>query len=388
MQKIDPKKKLLSVVFFKQRDHKMDQTPLYDKTLPKLPKQPVGFIYGSLQRSKENTGYVTLDIDIRDSTHIEKVTFEKQLEISNYAASTPMSFYEVDHTENNNTLDIEKQSLFIEGDLFYYWYGIHDQLEISDVTNMQSSDTLDYINEQRDLMRQEEDSRDDDKGENAGILNYYECQGFEVKHTLQRQKDRIFFKNTVAIFNNLENAAYVVQQLKPNELRYSVTLVNSSIRKPSSKGQLVGQNRLFADMQLQDLKFGFDQNYFQFVIPRHINFMLSYIYEGHNMKILVDDKTVDVKERINDMSLATKFQSPIPKFFYPLESDVVSGNNSDLIAQIMKTKLKFSKNIVHFDGLKLESEYDIETNMHHKFVDEEKTDKLMCLRQSNDAKDK
>jgi len=54
-------------------------------------------------------------------------------------------------------------------------------------------------------------------------------------------------------------------------------------------------------MPLQDIKCGFDHNYFQYVVPRHMNFMLSYIYEGHNLKILVDGKTIDVREKINDM---------------------------------------------------------------------------------------
>ena len=58
-------------------------------------------------------------------------------------------------------------------------------------------------------------------------------------------------------------------------------------------------------MPLADLQFGFDQNYFQYVIPRHMNFMLSYIYQGHNLKILIDGKTVDVREKMSDMSLAT-----------------------------------------------------------------------------------
>lgn len=39
-------------------------------------------------------------------------------------------------------------------------------------------------------------------------------------------------------------------------------------------------------------------------------------------------------------------------------------------------KIKFSKDIVHFDGIKLESQNDLETNMHHKFTIHEKTGKL------------
>ena len=137
--------------------------------------------------------FSSLNIDIRDSDNISKVVFEKALEIENFAAQLPMAFYDVDHTENNNQLDIEKHALYFEGHIFYHQYGISDQLEIFDVTNRQSTETLDYINQQKWLMRQEEDSKDEDKGINAGILNYYECRGFNVAHTLQKQTDRIFF---------------------------------------------------------------------------------------------------------------------------------------------------------------------------------------------------
>lgn len=35
---------------------------------------------------------------------------------------------------------------------------------------------MDYINIYRDLIKQEEGYRDDEQGDNAGILNYYELQ--------------------------------------------------------------------------------------------------------------------------------------------------------------------------------------------------------------------
>lgn len=31
-------------------------------------------------------------------------------------------------------------------------------------------------------------------------------------------------------------------------------------------------------------------------------------------------------------------------------------------------KIKFSKDIVHFDGLKIESQEDLDNNKHHKFI--------------------
>jgi len=84
--------------------------------------------------------------------------------------------------------------------------------------------------------------------------------------------------------------------------------------------------------------------------------------------------------------LATHFQAPILKYFYPLESDIVSGNNIEKFEKIIKNKLTFSKEIVHFDGLKLENEQDIKDSKHHKFLDHKDTEVLLCLRENNDPK--
>lgn len=68
------------------------------------------------------------------------------------------------------------------------------------------------------------------------------------------------------------------------------------------------------------------------------------------------------------MQLAMEFQTPILKYFYPLESDIVSGEGLKKSEKIFKDKkIVFSKNIVHFDGLKLESLKDIQKGEHHKF---------------------
>ena len=67
-----------------------------------------------------------LEIEIRDSGNLSQKTFAKALDIENYAAGTPVAFYEVDHTENDNQLDIEKQSLYFEGHIFYYQYDVKD----------------------------------------------------------------------------------------------------------------------------------------------------------------------------------------------------------------------------------------------------------------------
>ena len=56
-----------------------------------------------------------------------------------------------------------------------------------------------------------------------------------------------------------------------------------------------------------------------------MNNILSYIYKGHNLKILQDNNVFHVRESLTEMDLAMKFQTPILKHFYPLESDVVSG---------------------------------------------------------------
>ena len=47
--------------------------------------------------------------------------------------------------------------------------------------------------------------------ENAGILNYSVFRGDEILSSIQAQRDRQFFRNTVAIFNQLEDKAVVVQ---------------------------------------------------------------------------------------------------------------------------------------------------------------------------------
>jgi len=72
------------------------------------------------------------------------------------------------------------------------------------------------------------------------------------------------------------------------------------------------------------------------------------------------------------MQLAMEFQTPILKYFYPLESDIVSGEGLKKSEKIFKDKkIVFSKNIVHFDGLKLESLKDILNGEHHKFWHDE-----------------
>lgn len=93
-----------------------------------------------------------------------------------------------------------------------------------------------------------------------------------------------------------------------------------------------------------------------------MNNMLSYIYKGHNLKILHENKVHHVRESITEMDLAMKFQTPILKHFYPLESDVVSGQNLDksealreLKAKLANQKISFTPHIVHFDGINLEN---------------------------------
>lgn len=104
------------------------------------------------------------------------------------------------------------------------------------------------------------------------------------------------------------------------------------------------------------------------MIPRHINTMISYIYKGHNLKVMNQGKIVDVRETFKEMQLAMDFQTPILKYFYPLESDIVSGVNLKKSSQMFRDKkIVFSKNIVHFDGIKLESLEDIQKERHHKF---------------------
>ena len=103
----------------------------------------------------------------------------------------------------DNQLDLEKDSLYFEGALFYYQTDIYDELEIIDKTGKQTTETVEYIEAHRSLLKREEFARDEDKGKNSGILNYYHCCDLTVKQTIQRQEDRIFFKNTVAIFNQL-----------------------------------------------------------------------------------------------------------------------------------------------------------------------------------------
>ena len=84
---------------------------------------------------------------------------------------------------------------------------------------------------------------------------------------------------------------------------------------------------MLANIPQQDLTSGFDQNYLQIVIPRHMNHMISYIYHGHNLKIYQNDGIVDIRENITNMQLGMKFQTPLFKYFFPSESDVVSGLN-------------------------------------------------------------
>ena len=76
-----------------------------------------------------------------------------------------------------------------------------------------------------------------------------------------------------------------MQQTNPFKIKYQITVVKSTIQQTKSKKELVGLNRLFANIEQQDLGSGFDDDYLQFVIPRHLNNVLSYIYEGHNIKI-------------------------------------------------------------------------------------------------------
>jgi len=118
----------------------------------------------------------------------------------------------------DNQLDLEKDSLYFEGAIFYHQIDMYDAIEIIDKTGKQTSETMDYIEAHRNLIRREEHARDEDKGKNAGILNYYHCADLAVRQTIQKQEDRIFFKNTVAIFNQLSRQAYVVQQLDPNKI--------------------------------------------------------------------------------------------------------------------------------------------------------------------------
>ena len=95
---------------------------------------------------------------------------------------------------------------------------MYDELEIIDKTGKQTSETMEYIESHRILLKREEWARDEDKGKNSGILTYYHCRDLTVTQSTQRQEDRIFFASTVAIFNQLGRKAIVVQQLDPNKI--------------------------------------------------------------------------------------------------------------------------------------------------------------------------
>ena len=307
---------------------------------------------------------------------ISETVFDKKVEVSNYSPENPLAFFEIDHNDMGGQLDLEKDSLYFEGAILYHQRDNYGGLEIADKTGKQTSETMEYIEAHKALIKREEFARDDDKGKNSGILYYYHCSDLTVTQTIQKQMDRIFFKNTVAIFNQLSRKAYVVQQLEPNKIEYKVTVVKSKYSEPQTEATLEGVNRLLADIKQEDLGSGFTEDYHQIVIPRHINTMISYIYKGHNLKIMNKGRIVDIRETFKEMQLAMDFQTPILKYFYPLESDIVSGMNLNKSEKLFKDrKIIFSKNIVHFDGIKLESLDDIKKGEHHKFFyqDKEKT---------------
>lgn len=108
--------------------------------------------------------------------------------------------------------------------------------------------------------------------------------------------------------------------------------------------------------------------------------MLSYIYKGHNLKIFHENKVHHVRESLTEMDLAMKFQTPILKHFYPLESDVISGQNlengeglRELKAKLEDRKITFSPHVVHFDGINLENLENIKEKTHVKIEYNEDT---------------
>lgn len=121
--------KLLSVGFFKKIQH---QQEFLEGKSSDLPRQPVVFIYQNL--SVEKLQSTTINIEIRDSKQIFKNGFNKQIYLENYSAENPLAFYEIDHTDMDNQLDLEKDALYFEGSIFYYQMNIYDELEIIDKT--------------------------------------------------------------------------------------------------------------------------------------------------------------------------------------------------------------------------------------------------------------